>query len=169
MASYNKITIVGNVGSDPQITVFEQTKVASFSVAVNESYNDKNGQKVEKTEWFRVGVWGQRADIIMQYLKRGSQVMVEGRLSARTWQDNTTGKDRFSLEIKANDFVFLGGPNTNSQLPPPGAPPTAYNNNTASSPSAYSTSPRQQQQYQDPIANNPQYQSNQADNDDLPF
>jgi single-strand DNA-binding protein len=167
MASYNKITIVGNLGSDPQLTVFEQTKVAAFSVAVNESYNDKNGQKVDRTEWFRVGVWGQRAETIMQYLKRGSQIMVEGKLSVRTWQDNTTGKDRFSLEIRASEFVFLGGANPNSQLPPPGAPPTAYGNSQNNPQSSYPTSPRQTQQ--DPLANNSQFASGSQDNDDLPF
>lgn len=129
MASYNKITLVGNVGADPQLKVFEQTKVAEFSIAVNESYTDRNGQKVDKTDWFRIGVWGQRADVIMNYVKRGSQIMIEGRLSVRTWQDTTTGKDRYSLDVRASDFVLLGGPSEGgrSQLPPPGAPAGAYN------------------------------------------
>ncbi len=177
MASYNKITLVGNVGSDPQLKVFEQSKVAEFSVAVNESYNDRNGQRVEKTDWFRIGVWGQRADVIMNYVKRGAQIMIEGKLTVRTWQDAASGKERFGLDVRASDFVLLGGPNSDgrSQLPPPGAPSSAFNSNVASSPSTYSTAPQSHQSAvaHDPLAGNSQYSSgggsNQQDNDDLPF
>lgn len=122
MASYNKITIVGNVGGDPQLKAFEQTKVAEFSVAVSESYTDRTGQRMERTDWFRCGVWGNRADVIMNYVKKGSQIMIEGRLTVRTWEDPTTKKDRFSLDIRVSDFVLLGNREQSAARPPAGAP-----------------------------------------------
>jgi len=122
MASYNKITIVGNVGNDPQLKAFEQTKVAEFSIAVNESYTDRNGQRIERTDWFRAGVWGNRADVIMNYVKKGSQIMIEGKLNVRTYVDPTTQKDRFTMEVRVSDFVLLGNRDQGAGLPPAGAP-----------------------------------------------
>jgi single-stranded DNA-binding protein len=110
----------------------------------------------------------------MNYVKRGSQIMIEGKLTVRPWQDAATGKERFSLDIRASDFVLLGGnQDGRPQLPPLGAPPTAYNANAGTAPGTYSTAPpKQQNNQQDPLAGNSQYATggaNQADQDDLPF
>lgn len=162
MASYNKITLVGNVGNDPQLKAFEQTKVAEFSIAVNESYTDRNGQRVEKTDWFRCGVWGNRADVIMNYLKRGSQIMVEGRLNVRTYVDPTTQKDRFTLDVRVADFVLLGGRENAGGMPPAGAPAGSY---SAPQPAARTGAAPAYQTAGEPAAP----YAGGAPDDDLPF
>jgi|LauGreSBDMM110SN_4_FD.fasta_scaffold162429_1 single-strand DNA-binding protein len=104
MASYNKITLVGNVGRDPELKVVGNSKVVDFSIAINEP---ARGQNPEKTEWYRVSFWDRKAEIIAQYVKKGTQILVEGRLSVRTYLDNTQ-KERYSLEVSGLDFVLLG-------------------------------------------------------------
>ncbi len=104
MASYNKITLVGNVGRDPELKVVGNSKVVDFSIAINEP---ARGQNPEKTEWYRVSFWDKKAEIIAQYVKKGTQILVEGRLSVRTYLDNTQ-KERYSLEVSGLDFVLLG-------------------------------------------------------------
>lgn len=104
MASYNKITLVGNVGRDPELKQVANNKVVEFSIAINEP---ARGQQPEKTEWYRVTFWDRRAETIAQYVRKGTQILVEGRLNVRSYQDNT-GKDRYSLEVTGSDFVLLG-------------------------------------------------------------
>ncbi len=104
MASYNKITLVGNVGRDPELKVVGNSKVVDFSIAINEP---ARGQNPEKTEWYRVSFWDKKAEVIAQYVKKGTQILVEGRLSVRTYLDNTQ-KERYSLEVSGLDFVLLG-------------------------------------------------------------
>lgn len=107
MASYNKIILIGNLGRDPETRVFDNNKKAtSFSMAVNDSYVDKSGNKVEKTEWFRITFWGPRGETAAQYLKKGMQVYVEGRLSTSTYTDQT-GQTRFGLEVLGSEFQML--------------------------------------------------------------
>ncbi len=110
MKGINKVTIMGSLGKDPDM---KQTgggsAVANMSVATNESWNDKNtGQKVEKTEWHKVVVFGKLAGICGQYLKKGSQVYFEGKIQTRKWQDQS-GNDRYTTEIVANEMLMLGG------------------------------------------------------------
>jgi single-strand DNA-binding protein len=105
MASYNRITLVGNVGRDPELKEVGSSKVVDISIAVNEP---AKGQNPEKTEWYRVSFWDRKAEIIAQYVKKGSQMLVEGRLSVRTYFDNNTQKERYSLEVAGLDFVLLG-------------------------------------------------------------
>lgn len=132
MASYNKITIIGNLGRDPEVrSISADRKVADFSVAVTDAYTDKSGQRQEKTEWFRVSFWNQKADVVEKYLKKGSQVYVEGRLSVRTYTDKD-GKDRYSLEVLGQDLTLLGSrpsdENTsNNYSPSSGQHTNAYN------------------------------------------
>ena len=99
MASVNKVTIIGRIGKDPEIrhTQSGQT-VATMSVATDESYKDQSGQKVEKTEWHKIVVWGKQADFVANYLGKGRLVYVEGKLETRKWQDQS-GQDRYSTEI----------------------------------------------------------------------
>jgi single-strand DNA-binding protein len=112
--SYQKIIIAGNLGRDPEMRYIPSGQaVTSFSVAVNESYTNANGEKVKKTIWFRVTAWGKQAEICNQYLKKGQMVLVEGRMSAdpntggpKVWtkQDGTVGS---SFEITAATVRFL--------------------------------------------------------------
>ncbi|MDP1546941.1 MAG: single-stranded DNA-binding protein [Anaerolineales bacterium] len=112
--SYQKIVITGNLGRDPEMRYTPSGQaVTSFSVAVNESYTNANGEKVKKTIWFRVTAWGKQAEICNQYLKKGQQVLVDGRMSAdpntggpKIWtkQDGTAGS---SFEITAQTVRFL--------------------------------------------------------------
>ncbi len=115
MASYNKIILIGNLGKDPEIRNTEGgKKAASFSLAVNDSYTDRSGNKVEKTEWFRITFWGPRGETVAQYLKKGMQVYVEGRLSTNTYTDQT-GQQKFSLEVLGGEFQMLGSKADNEQ------------------------------------------------------
>lgn len=82
-------------------------KVADFSLAVNETFTDRAGNKTERTEWFRISVWGSRAAVIEQYVSKGSALFVEGRLSLRTYQD-TAGQTRYSLDVTCTDFTLIG-------------------------------------------------------------
>jgi single-strand DNA-binding protein len=108
MASYNKITLVGNVGRDPELRQTPNSKVVDFSIAINEP---ARGNQPEKTEWYRVSFWDRRAETIAQYVRKGTQIMVEGRLSVRTYMDPNTQRERYSLEVQGTDFVLLGSRN----------------------------------------------------------
>jgi single-strand DNA-binding protein len=106
MASFNKITLIGNVGNDPQMKIVgDNRKVTELSVAVNEK--GRNGQP-DKTEWFRVSLWDSRAEVAANYVKKGNPVYIEGRLSVRTYVDKD-GRDRYSLEVLASDIQLLSG------------------------------------------------------------
>ncbi len=108
MAGVNKVIIVGNVGRDPEV---RQTKsgehVCTFSVATSERWKDKSGEPQEKTEWHRVVAWARLAEICGEYLRKGKQVYVEGRLQTREWEDKE-GNKRYTTEIVANTMQMLG-------------------------------------------------------------
>ncbi len=109
---YNKITIIGNLGSDPEMRYMPNgDAVTSFSVATNRRYNTRDGEQRDETEWFRVSVFGRFAEICNQYLTKGRQVYVEGRLQSRTWVDQQ-GQTRFSLDVRAQEVKFIGGRDT---------------------------------------------------------
>lgn len=101
MASLNKVIIIGRIGKDPEIRHTQSGQaVATLSVATDESYKDQSGQKIEKTEWHKIVVWGKQADFVANYLGKGRLVYVEGKLETRKWQDQG-GQDRYSTEVKA--------------------------------------------------------------------
>ena len=106
----NKVILVGNLGNDPEVRATTSgSRVATISVATTESWTDKtSGQKQEKTEWHRVVFFNRLAEIVEQYLNKGSQVYVEGRLQTRKWQDKD-GQDKYTTEIVANEMQMLGG------------------------------------------------------------
>ena len=106
----NKAIIVGNLGRDPEVRYAASgAAIANVSIATTESWKDKNsGENTEKTEWHRVVFFGRLAEIVGEYLKKGSQVYVEGRIQTRKWQDQS-GNDRYTTEIVANDMQMLGG------------------------------------------------------------
>ncbi len=109
MGSVNRVILVGNLGADPDLKYTQNGKaVCNLSVATNEVWKDKSGQKQEKTEWHRVNVWGDQAENCSKYLAKGRMVYIEGRLQTRSWDDKD-GKKRYSTEIVTDRVVFLGG------------------------------------------------------------
>lgn len=108
MASFNKIMIVGHLGADPQLRYTPQgTAACNFSIATSERRKDNTGEQQELTCWFRVCLWGKQAEIAAQYLTKGSQVYVEGRLRQSEYTDRE-GNKRTTLEVNASDFQMLG-------------------------------------------------------------
>lgn len=105
--SFNKITIVGNLGRDPELRYTPQgNAVCNFSVATNEKRRDKNGEMQDITTWFRITLWGKQAENASKYLTKGSPVYVEGRLKVEEWTDRD-GKGRYTLEVNATDMQFI--------------------------------------------------------------
>jgi single-strand DNA-binding protein len=108
MASVNKVILIGNLGRDPETRYMpDGGAVTNVSIATTEKWKDKGGEPQEKTEWHRVAFFGKLAEIAGEYLKKGSQVYVEGRLQTRKWQDKD-GQDKYSTEIVANVMQMLG-------------------------------------------------------------
>ena len=110
MASVNKVILIGNLGHDPETKFMASGEaVTNISIATAESWKDKTtGEKKEKTEWHRVTFYRKLAEIAGEYLKKGSQVYIEGKLQTRKWQDKE-GKDRYTTEIIADQMKMLGG------------------------------------------------------------
>jgi single-strand DNA-binding protein len=107
--SVNKVILVGRLGRDPETRYTGSGQaVANFSVATDESFKDRNGERQKRTEWHKIVVWGKQAEIAQQYLKKGSLIFIEGRIQSREWQDKE-GQKRTSFEIVANNFRMLGG------------------------------------------------------------
>ena len=108
MASVNKVILIGNLGRDPETRYMpDGGAITNVSIATTEKWKDKNGDPQEKTEWHRVAFFGKLAEIAGEYLKKGSQVYVEGRLQTRKWQDKD-GQDKYTTEIVANAMQMLG-------------------------------------------------------------
>ena len=108
MGTVNRVILVGNLGRDAELRYTGGgAAVASFSVATTEVWKDKDGQRQEQTEWHRISLWGKQAESVAQYLTKGKQVYIEGRLQTRKWQDKE-GHDRYTTEVKADRVVLLG-------------------------------------------------------------
>ena len=126
MASLNKVILIGNLGRDPEVKYTQNgTAVANLSVATNEAWTDKAGEKQERTEWHRVVVWGKQAEICAQHLAKGKQVFVEGSLQTRSWDDRD-GNKRYTTEIRAMRVLMLGRPEggrAETEAQPPEAVP----------------------------------------------
>ncbi len=108
--SVNKVILLGRLGQDPELKYTPSgAAVCNFSLATSESWSDKNsGQKQERTEWHRVVVWGKLAELCNQYLAKGRQAFVEGRLQTRSWEDQQ-GNKKYTTEIVASNVQFIGG------------------------------------------------------------
>jgi single-strand DNA-binding protein len=105
----NKAILIGNLGADPEVRFTPGGQaVANFRIATSESWTDKNQQKQERTEWHRIVVWGKLAELCGEYLKKGRQCYVEGRLQTREWT-NKEGQKQYTTEVVANQVTFLGG------------------------------------------------------------
>jgi single-strand DNA-binding protein len=148
--SVNRVILVGRLGRDPETRYTGSGQaVANFSVATDESYKDRNGERQKRTEWHKIVVWGKQAEIAQQYLKKGSLVFIEGRIQSREWQDKE-GQKRTSFEIVANTFRMLGGraeaaaagaaamgaaaPRANDDFEQPAPPEESYGGGSAGGP-----------------------------------
>ncbi|MGB0839605.1 MAG: single-stranded DNA-binding protein [Chitinophagales bacterium] len=108
MSSLNKVMLIGRLGGDPEAQYFDNGTKASFTLATNRRYKNRDGQTIEETDWHRVVIWGKLAGIAIEYLKKGSLVYVEGRLQTRSWEDQS-GNKRYVTEVNALNFTMLGG------------------------------------------------------------
>ena len=107
--SVNKVMLVGRLGQDPDVRYMpNETAVCNFSLATSRRYKNKDGERVENTEWHRVVMFGKLAEIAKEYVKKGSQIYIEGRLQTRKWQTKE-GQDRYTTEIVAENMTMLGG------------------------------------------------------------
>ena len=105
----NKVQLIGNLGMNPEIKILESgKKLAKFSIATNESYKNAKGEKIEDTQWHNLIAWGKTANIVEQYLQKGNEVAIEGKLSNRCYEDKD-GNKRYVTEIVVNELLMLGG------------------------------------------------------------
>ena len=109
MAGVNKVILIGNLGSDPEVRHLSSgSVVANFNIATSESYTNKNGERVTQTEWHRIELWDGLAKVAEQYLKKGQTVYIEGKLKTENWQDND-GNNRTTTRIRGLNMTMLGG------------------------------------------------------------
>jgi single-strand DNA-binding protein len=152
MAGVNKVILIGNLGSDPEVRHLSTgSVVANFNIATSESYTNKSGEKVTQTEWHRIELWDGLAKVAEQYLKKGNTVYVEGKLRTENWQDND-GNSRTTIRIRATNMNLLGGRN----------PEAANHQVEQSSPERSDERPTQVSSSAPPV-------STGTDTDDLPF
>lgn len=109
MAGVNKVILIGNLGSDPEVRHLSSgSVVANFNIATSESYTNKNGERVTQTEWHRIELWDGLAKVAEQYLKKGQSVYIEGKLKTENWQDSD-GNSRTTTRIRGLNMTMLGG------------------------------------------------------------
>jgi single-strand DNA-binding protein len=166
MSDLNQCNFIGRLGKDPETRYMPNgNAVTNFSIAVGEQWKDKNtGQKQEKTEWVNISAFGKLAEIMGQYLHKGSQVFIGGKLTTDKWQDND-GNDRYTTKVIANNMQMLGSRDDSQQQAP-------QKRQSPQQPSQQA--PRQYQQPQQPMQQAPQQPSQPVPNssefeDDIPF
>lgn len=108
MAGVNKVILLGNLGSDPEIRQVGETKVANFNIATSEKYKKRDGTTVEETEWHRIELWGNQAELAEKYLKKGNTVYIEGKIKTEEYIDKD-GIARRTVKIKGDTMTFVGG------------------------------------------------------------
>ncbi|HEV3316788.1 MAG TPA: single-stranded DNA-binding protein [Candidatus Angelobacter sp.] len=107
--SLNKVMLIGNLGKDPEVKFTPGgTAVAKFSLATNERFKDKAGEWQDRTEWHNIVAWQRLAEIVGEYVKKGSKVYIEGRLQTSSWEDKQSGEKKYRTEIIASDLLLLG-------------------------------------------------------------
>jgi len=117
--SVNKVILVGNVGKDPDIKYTASgVPVAKLSLATNERYKDKSGEWQERTEWHNLVFWQRRAEIVGEYVKKGSKLYIEGRLQTSSWEDKQSGEKKYRTEIVVAELVLLSGNGDGQQSRP---------------------------------------------------
>ncbi|MDQ7011728.1 MAG: single-stranded DNA-binding protein [Mariprofundaceae bacterium] len=145
----NKVMLIGNLGADPETRYTQDgTCVCNIRLATTEKFKNRNGEQQERTEWHRVVLWGRLGEIANQYLRKGRQVYIEGKIETRKWQDKD-GNDRYTTEIRALNMQMLGGRGGEGGERPP-------------------ASQGQKQAGEDPFASAPEFADVPAD-DDIPF
>lgn len=158
----NKVILIGNLGGDPEVRYTPNgAAVANISLATNESWTDRSGERQERTEWHRLVLWSKLAEIAGQYLRKGSKVFVEGRLQTRSWDDQS-GQKRYTTEVVVNDMQMLDGRGEGSSPggpPPPGGPSDGGTTGGDFQPTVEAGGPQG-------VAGGPQ---SPAEDDDLPF
>ena len=108
MNARNKVQLIGNVGNDPEIKNFEGgKKLANLTLATHDAYKNDKGEKVEDTQWHRISAWGKTAEIIEKYVTKGKEIIIEGKLSHRSYEDKS-GEKRYTTEVVANEILLLG-------------------------------------------------------------
>ncbi len=136
MAGVNKVILLGNLGSDPEVRVLPSgTKVANFNIATSESYTNKDGQRVDQTEWHRIELWDNLANIAEQYLKKGNPVYIEGKIRTEEYVD----KDNISrrvIKIRGTAMTLVGSGNTNNAPASENQPPVAAQRPAPTQPTA---------------------------------
>lgn len=176
--SLNKVMLIGNVGMDPEIRYLNnsQDKVARIRLATSERYTDRNGELRENTEWHTVTCWRRTADIVEKYVKKGTQIYVEGRLQTREWTDNT-GAKRYSTEVNADNLQLLGRRSDNPGADGTGAhqqqnSPSSFNQGrtatTPAGPGGYQA-PYQPNTTVSPVQPTAAAAQFEPEDDDLPF
>ncbi len=117
MAGINKVILVGNLGADPEIRTFDQgIKKASFSLATSESYKDKEGNRVDQTEWHNISLWRGLAEVAEKYLHKGSKIYLEGKIRTRSYEKD--GIKKYFTEIQGDNFVMLDTRGDSGNVPP---------------------------------------------------
>jgi single-strand DNA-binding protein len=158
--SLNKVMLIGRLGADPEFRVTPNgSSVVNFNLATDESYKDKNGQKIERTEWHRIVAWDKLAEICKQYLTKGKLIYVEGKLTTRSWDDKETGKKNYITEIVATDMTMLESKGERSASSPPTASMPTEHVSEMAPPKASAPRPKP----------TPDMPPPEAKNDDLPF
>ena len=104
----NSVQLIGRLGKDPEVKMYNNSKKATFSIATSDSYKNQKGEKVEDTQWHNVVIWGALAEVAEKFLKKGQEIAVEGRLVHRNYETDK-GEKRMVSEINANDLLMLGG------------------------------------------------------------
>lgn len=108
--SVNKVILIGNLGKDPEVKYTPSgVAVAKFSLATNERYKDKGGEWQDRTEWHNLVAWQRTAEIVGEYVKKGSKIYIEGRLQTSSWEDKQSGEKKYRTEIVVQDLVLLSG------------------------------------------------------------
>lgn len=142
--SVNKVILVGNLGKDPEVRRLESgSVVATFPLATNESYKDKNGNRVDNTEWHNIVLWRGLAEIAEKYLRKGSMVYIEGKLKTRSWEDQNN-QTRYTTEVVGDNMTMLGtregannmGAGNHASSGSPSSPPTSAPANTTNTPAS---------------------------------
>lgn len=104
----NKVQLIGNLGTNPEVKKLESgSSVAKFTMATNESYLNKKGERVDETQWHNIVAWGKTAELMGEILSKGKEVMIEGKLTSRSWEDKD-GIKRYTTEVVASEFLLLG-------------------------------------------------------------
>lgn len=104
----NSVQLIGHLGKDPEVKTFGKSQKASFSLATSDTYKNAKGEKVQDTQWHNIVIWGKLADVAGKYLKKGSEIAIEGKLVHRAY-DTEKGEKRYVTEINVNDLAMLGG------------------------------------------------------------